>query len=290
MIDNRIFSKVLVIGGAGFIGSNLSNTLYKSQCDVTVLDNLSSGNSDNLHANITFVNGDALNINEIFNDENFSHVFHLGEYSRVEQSFHEFNSVIDNNLVSFPKVLRYCSSRNAKLIYSASSTILSETEYRDISLSPYTLTKNINAALLRNYASWCDLDYVILYFYNVYGPGEITQGKYSTVVGKFLELLKKGEKKLPVTAPGTQRRNFTHIEDLIEGILLAGAYGKGDDYCIGAEEDLSILELVELIGGTPEIVPSPRGNRSHGVMNLDKIKSLGWVSKRDIYSYVKNYF
>jgi len=282
-IDNA-----LVIGGAGFIGSNLSNTLSAMKIPVTVLDNLSTGNTSNLHDDIDLVVGQSVNIKNLLKSNRFSHVFHFGEYSRVEQSFLEFDKVFDYNIKSFGEVLSYCGETSAKLIYSASSTSLTEERYRGESLSPYTLSKNINAALLRNYSKWFNLEYVILYFYNVYGSNEISRGKYATVVAKYLELLARGAKKLPVYAPGTQRRHFTHIEDVISGVIIAAKLGYGDDFCIGAEEAFSIIDLVNLMGAEPDIVKSPPGNRHVNKQNLLKIKELGWTQNYNLETYIRD--
>ena len=288
-IDNTlVIDNALVIGGAGFIGSNLSNTLSEMKIPVTVLDNLSTGNKSNLHRDINLVVGQSPDIKNLFKLERFSHVFHFGEYSRVEQSFLEFDKVFDYNIRSFGNILSYCSETSAKLIYSASSTSLTEERYRGKSLSPYTLSKNINAALLRNYSQWFNLEYVILYFYNVYGSNEISRGKYATVVAKYLELLARGAKSLPVNAPGTQKRHFTHIEDVISGVILAAKLGHGDDFCIGAEEAFSIIELVNLLGAEPDIVNSPRGNRRVNKQNLLKIKELGWTQNYNLETYIRD--
>ena len=99
-----------------------------------------------------------------------------------------------------------------------------------------------------DFANWYQLPYSIVYFYNAYGGRELQEGKYATVIGKFKNLVSKGETKLPVTLPGTQRRNFTHIEDIVDGVLLAALNGNGDGYGIGADQAYSILDVCEMFG------------------------------------------
>ncbi len=117
--------------------------------------------------------------------------------------------VIKFNTSPFYQVLKLASHHNAKLIYSGSSTKFS-VELESVE-SPYSFTKRINTELLVMYANWFKLKFAITYFYNVYGPGEISDGKYATVIAKFIKLKKQKAEYLPITKPGTQERVFTHI-------------------------------------------------------------------------------
>jgi UDP-glucose 4-epimerase len=280
--------KVLVIGGAGFIGSNLVKELIKLGYSVSVLDNLSTGSRDNFVVGADYTISDASNIKNAFGERSFKFVFHFGEYPRVEQSFEDIDECFGNNTASFPAVLSYCRQTNSKLIYSASSTVFNGKDEDGEWLSPYTLSKAFNVNLLLQYSKWKNLDFAIVYFYNVYGPGEISSGKYSTVIAKYLQLLSEGQLVLPVTAPGTQRRNFTHVNDIVSGLLLLATKGRGDGYGIGTDESYSILEIIKILGADFILTPHVLGNRMGAPVQSNKTKALGWSPKHQLIDYLSN--
>ena len=267
--------KILITGGAGFIGSHLVEELAKSTNKLVCLDNYLSGREENHIAGVTYVNGSVVEIQKIFHGQKFDYIFHFGEYSRVEQSLLEPDIALANIYQSFVPMLLFWRLSGAKLIYSGSSTKFSEFG-NGMHLSPYTSAKSLNTDLLMDFAKWFDLPFAITYFYNVYGGRELRTGKYSTVVGRFKELVVSGATELPVTRPGTQLRNFTHVDDIINGILLVAAEGLGDGYGIGADDAFSILELCGMFGCDPCFQPACQANRMHGELLTDKIKSLGW--------------
>ena len=206
--------KVLVTGGAGFIGSALCEALSGSGNSVTSLDNYHAGSVDNHHRGVDYITGDTEKIHDHFcNGEKFDYIFHLGEYARVEQSFKDLQKVLRYNYHSFPFVVDFAKKIGAKLVYSGSSTKFS-VEGEGMSMSPYAYTKAQNTQFLKAFSDWYGLDYTIVYFYNAYGDHEIGDGDYSTVVAKFIRLIRSGETELPVTSPGTQLRNFTHVDDI----------------------------------------------------------------------------
>lgn len=278
--------RILVTGGAGFIGSSLIRRLIRAN-EVVSLDNYSMGSIDNHVDGASYLKGDASQINELLPEQKFDYVFHFGEYSRVEQSFNETFRVLKCNSAML-SILQFSKMAGAKLIYSCSSTVFNDT-VGAASLSPYTLSKKNNVQLLKNIALWEELPYSIVYFYNAYGPNEIARGPYATVVAKFLQLRESGQRVAPVTHPGTQRRSFTYIEDIVAGILLAAEKGYGDGYGIGSDRSFSILELCELIGLEPEFSDPARGNRMNTKVDNEKIKSLGWCESMTLEQYIDNY-
>ena len=125
-----------------------------------------------------------------------------------------------------------------------------------------------------NLNKWFNLKYEITYFYNVYGPREIKTGKYATLIALFNEKMKNGE-PLTVVSPGNQKRNFTHIDDIIDALILVGENGYGDEFGIGCEESFSILEVAKQFNGTIKMLPERRGNRMNAEVVSDKTKALG---------------
>ena len=276
--------KILIIGGAGFIGSNLCSDLSPLNT-VTSLDNYSLGNESNHVAGVRYIRGEAAEISKIFIDEKFDYLFHFGEYSRVEQSFAEIDHVLQNNINGFLEVLKFAKDHVGEIIYSASSTVFNKPENGTL-LSPYTLSKKINVEILRNYCFWANLRYKIVYFYNAFGPNEISHGPYSTVVAKYINLINSGHKKLPVHGTGHQTRNFTHVSDIVSGIILAVTKGKNYDFGIGNPTSWSILDLVRLFEAEPEFLPDQNGNRKSSPLNNSEILSLGWRPKHALDEYI----
>ena len=290
MLYNRPMNKlkILVTGGAGMIGSALCHELENQGHQVTSLDNYSNGSLDNHHPGVEYITGSTNNIALYFHDDvKFDYIFHFGEYARVEQSFDDYEDVMDYNYHAFPKVLDFVKKSGAKIIYSGSSTKFAIGEDGK-SMSPYAYTKAQNTELLTAYASWNDIKYAIVYFYNVYGDNEVTDGKYATVIGKFLKMVRDGAKSLPITSPGTQRRNFTHLDDTIDGLIRIMKYGSGDNWGIGNDESYSLLDLVEMLGVKPDMQPEKPGNRMAGEVHNSMLKALGWVPKISLKDYIKD--
>ena len=184
-----MIKKVLVTGGAGFIGSHLCEKLLNSgMYEVFSLDNYFTGNENNHIKGINYIRG---NTSEIDNLISFkpSLIYHLGEYSRVEQSFDDIEKVWRFNKDGIFAVLEFCRKTGAKIIYAGSST-----KFGDGGLgrdqSPYAWTKASNTELVINYGKWFNISYAFTYFYNVYGPREISEGKYATLIALFKELKK----------------------------------------------------------------------------------------------------
>lgn len=272
----------VVTGGAGFIGSHLCERLVKEGYRVISLDNYFTGSEDNHVGGVEYRAGHTKDIADHIS-ESPDIIFHLGEYARVEKSLEEPNVVWDLNMQGTFGVLEFWRNTKAKLLYAGSSTKFCDGGLgRD--LTPYTWTKAANTELVRNYSRWYDLPYACSYFFNVYGPRE-RSGSYGTVVEIFREKAKKGE-VLTVNAPGTQERNFTHVLDTIDGLLLIAEKGEGDDFGIGNNRSYSILEVAEMFGGTVKMMPEAQGNRMVSVVDSTKVRDLGWEPKRNLKEYI----
>ena len=205
---------VVVIGGCGFVGSNLVQYLINKNYTVIVIDNEYSGIRK--FKQVLYIRDKSINISSILKKLKIHTVFHFGEFSRINQSFYKTEDCLDFNIKGTLEVVKYCSKNNVKLVYSASSSTFNNKE----NLSPYAYSKFHNVNLIKNYHQWFNLKYEIVYFFNVYGPGQIGTGNMATVVGIF-ENQYRNNKPLTVVKPGTQRRNFTHIDDIVTGIYKA---------------------------------------------------------------------
>jgi UDP-glucose 4-epimerase len=275
---------ILVTGGAGFIGSHLCERLVQDGHTVICLDNYFTGSREHPIKGVEYREGHTKDIEKLV-PETPDLVYHLGEYSRVEKSFDEPALVWDLNKDGTFAVLEFCRKKGCKIVYAGSSTKFADGGMgRD--QSPYAWTKASNTELVRNYGVWFNLPYAITYFYNVYGPGE-RSGTYGTVIEIFRQKYLAGE-PLAVVAPGTQKRNFTHVDDIVDGLVRVGAGGTGDDYGLGDEREYSILEIAEMFGKPIEMLPERAGNRMSSVVDTSKSKLLGWEVKRSIKEYIED--
>lgn len=276
--------KILVTGGAGFVGSHLCERLAQSyNNEVYSLDNYFTGNIENHVKNVTYINGATKDINELI-DFIPDMIYHLGEYSRVEQSFDDMEKVIEFNKIGTFEVLEFVRKYKCKLLYAGSSTKYGD-DGANANASPYAWSKSSNTQLVKNYGQWFGIDYVISYFYNVYGPREIQTGKYATLIALFKEKMKNNE-TLTVVSPGTQKRNFTHIDDTVDALILIGEKGNGDEYGIGNPQSYTILEVAQMYGGKIEMLPERKGNRLVASVVSNKVKALGWEPKRNLEDYI----
>lgn len=276
---------ILVTGGAGFIGSHLCERLASNpHNEVYSLDNYFTGTKSNHVANVTYIEGDTKNINEII-DFIPDAVYHLGEYSRVEQSFDDIEKVWEYNKSGTFAVLEFVRRSGCKIIYAGSSTKFGDGGMGK-NASPYAWTKASNTELVINYANWFSIPYAITYFYNVYGTREIQSGTYATLIALFKEKMRNKE-PLTVVSPGTQKRNFTHVDDIIDGLVLVGEKGYGDEYGIGSDDAFSIMEVASMFGGEIQMLPERRGNRMSAKVFSDKTKALGWHPTTALKDYIE---
>jgi UDP-glucose 4-epimerase len=276
--------KILVTGGAGFVGSHLCEKLVSMNYDVYSLDNYFTGSKNNHVKNVTYIQGNTKDISELVNF-NPDMVYHLGEYSRVEQSFDDIAKVYEYNKAGTFAVLEFVRKAGCKILYAGSSTKFGDGGLGR-SASPYAWTKATNTELVMNYGTWFNVPYAITYFYNVYGEREIQTGKYATLIALFKEKMKNNE-PLTIVSPGTQKRNFTHIDDIIDGLVLVGENGYGDEFGIGSQEAYSIKEVAELYDGEIVMLPERKGNRMVADVMVKKTQSLGWKATKNLKDYIQ---
>jgi len=277
---------VVVTGGAGLIGPSLIELLLPKY-RVVSLDNYFIGSEKNHIAGAEYVKGHTKDIETLLGGEKPEIIFHLGEYSRVEQSFNDIELVWESNVAGTFRVLQYWKKRNCKLVYAGSSTKFSDGGLgRD--QSPYAWMKASNTELVKNYGEWFGLPFAITYFYNGYGPRELSEGPYASVLGRFKKQYASGE-PITVVAPGTQRRNFTHVDDLSRGLLMVGENGQGDEYGIGSPESFTMLEIAQMFGGEIKMLPERKGNRLESIVDTSRVeKEFGWKAEHTVKEYIES--
>ena len=288
--------KIIITGGAGFVGTNLIKFLLKkTKYEIISIDDYSSGNKSNhiKSLRIKYIKGKTSQITKLIkNPNNIKSVFHFGEFARIYQSFLNMNECIDSNSVGSNAIFNFCLKNKIKLIYSATSASLGNSG-KDKNLSPYAFTKSKNLELLENLKKWFNFKYEVIYFYNVYGPHQICKGQMATVIGIFEDHYKRN-KPLPVVKPGTQTRRFTHINDTVNVCYLAWKKNLCRHYSIANKKSYSLLEVAKMFKTKIKFLSKRPGERyASALMNKNlsnKIyKHFGKISlKNYIEEFKKN--
>jgi UDP-glucose 4-epimerase len=284
---------IVVTGGAGFVGANLIKLFVKqTNFDIISIDDYSSGYKKNHIKNkkIKYIKSHTKNISKILIKEknNINALCHFGEFSRIYQSFLKMNECVKSNVVGTNEVFNFCFKHNIKLIYSATSATIGN-KGNDKNLSPYAFTKAKNLEMLENLKKWFNFKFEIIYFYNVYGPGQIKLGRMATVIGIFEDQFKK---KIPLTvvSPGTQSRRFTHILDTIEACYFAWKKNKCRHYSISHKKSYSIVGVAKMFNSKIKFLPFRKGERYASAltsMNLsNKVHKI--FGKINLEDYVQN--
>ena len=285
---------IVVTGGAGFVGSNLiSFFLKKTNFKIISIDNYSSGDKKNhiLNKRVKYFKGNTKDISIILNayKKKIDTIFHFGEFSRIYQSFLKMNECINSNTIGTNAVYNFCLKYKIKLVYSATSASIGN-KGNDMNLSPYAFTKAKNLEMLENLKKWYNFKFEIIYFYNVYGPKQISKGDMATVIGIFEEQYKK---KLPLTvvSPGSQTRRFTHIDDTVKICYYAWKQNKCRHYSISNKKSYSILQVAKMFNTKIKFLPERRGERYASALTnmnlLNKVhKKFG---KIELKNYIKDF-
>jgi len=284
---------IVVTGGAGFVGANLIKILIKkTNFNIISIDNYSSGYKKNHIKNkkIKYINSHTKNISKILKKEKnkIDALFHLGEFSRIYQSFLKMDECMNSNVIGTNEVFNFCFKNDIKLIYSATSATIGN-KGDDKNLSPYAFTKAKNLEMLENLKKWFNFKFEIIYFYNVYGPLQIKQGSMATVIGIFEDQY-KNKTPLTVVKPGTQSRRFTHIRDTVDVCYQAWKKNKCRHYSISSKESYTILEVAKMFNFQFKLLPARRGERFASAltsMNLSN-KVYKIFGKTSLKKYISN--
>ena len=278
---------ILVSGGAGFIGSNLIKKLIDEGHNVTSLDNYSTGKTENEVKEAKYINDDIENIFKL--KTKFDVCFHLAAQSRVQPSFDDPEESVRINVTGTTRVMEWAKINNIKVIYAGSSS-----KHHDPSDSPYAMTKFLGEEICRLYKKSFDVNVEIARFYNVYGPAEPLDEKFGNVIGIWQVKVNKNL-PLPIVGDGNQKRDFTHVFDIVDGLLkISNSQIKHHDaWEIGTGINYSINELYAMFKQkykTSSVhIPDQRGNYRETLrVNDDLINMLNWKPKDRLKEYIAN--
>ena len=285
---------IVITGGAGFVGSNLISVLLKNtNYKIISIDNYSSGSFRNHLKNkkVRYLKGHTKNISNLLNKYKYKikTIFHFGEFSRIYQSFNYMNECIQSNTIGSNAVFDFCLKNKIKLVYSATSASLGN-KGKDENLSPYAFTKSKNIEFLENLKKWFNFKYEVIFFYNVYGPNQITEGSMATVIGIF-EHCYINNLPIPVVKPGTQSRRFTHIKDTVDVCYQAWKKNKCKFYSISNKKSYSIIQVAKMFNTKIKYLPERKGERYASALTTMTMSNKVYKNfgKIDLKDYIKNF-
>jgi UDP-glucose 4-epimerase len=277
---------VLVTGGAGFIGTNLIKRLISEGHKVTSVDNYSTGLKTNHVLDVKYINQD---ISFRFIDwsvyDNFDVVYHMAGIARIQPSFEKPMDYFKTNANGTMHIAEFCVRKNIPLIYAGSSS-----HHSGKNKNPYTFSKDIGEEIIGLYKEHYNLKSTIVRFYNVYGPHQIKDGKYSTIIGRWEHLI---ENKQPLTiyGDGNKRRDFTHIDDVVDGLMrICNKEKWGYTFELGRGRNHSINEIADMFNHEKIYLDDMPGEAESILCDATAANiHLGWYPKLDIEDYIKNY-
>ena len=276
--------KILITGGAGFIGTNLIKRLINENHQTYSLDNYDSGLKTNHIEGCTYIEGDICDINI---DIKFDVIFHLAGLSRIQPSFTNPSETFKVNTEGTQNVLEYARKNNCKVIYAGSSS-----RWHNPYQSPYATYKHLGEEICKMYKTVYDMDVEICRFYNVYGPYEIVDGDWAAVTGIWRRQVRDGE-KITIVGDGEQRRDFTHVEDIVDGLYKIAMSDEvhDDAWELGTGNNYSINEVAKMFQDNfkcdIEYVPNQHGNYRETLReNNDAIDRLNWKPTDRLQEYI----
>ena len=294
--------KVLITGGAGFIGSHLADKLIEMGCQVSIIDNLSTGKLKNINPAVYHWNEDLNNIPSkdlISYLKGVKYVFHLAAKTSVEESIKNPLLYLKHNIDGMTKLLTACSKSGVKrFIFSSSSSVYGKVDTIPTSeleepnpISPYALSKLMGEQLCEMFSEVYNIDTVCLRYFNAYGDRMNEEGSYKLVIPIFSELIKQG-KPCTIVNDGNQRRDFIHVEDIVNANIRAATTSLnfyGESYNIGSGKNYSVNELADVMGGE-KIYGEKRIEPFETLADIDRAKEeLGWSPKINLLDWLKIY-
>ena len=275
--------RIIVTGGAGFVGTNLVKRLMAEGHEVTSLDNYSTGKHENEQQGCRYIVGDITDNNLMF--EQYDVIFHIAALARIQPSLKDPNACIEANVNGTLNILNIARKYNTPVIYAGSSSM-----HHGLYKSPYAWSKFAGEQLCELFSTTFGVNTTICRFYNVYGPHQLEEGDYSTVLGIFERQYRNNE-PLTITADGEQRRDFTHVNDIVDGLYKCiGRESKADIFELGSGRNYSINEVADLFNTETKYIPARKGEYPYTLCDYSYAQDeLGWKPKENLQVYINNF-
>lgn len=277
--------KALVTGGAGFVGTNLIKRLLEEGHEVVSIDNYNTGLESNHQEGCTYINYDIRSIKDYSPWGDFDIVYHLAAIARIQPSFKNPEEYFTTNAYATMKIAKYCSDKNIPLVYAGSSS-----HHSGKFKNPYTFSKDVGEEVVQLFEQHYNLKATIVRFYNVYGPYHLKEGGYTTLIGAWEKRVEEG-KSLIIYGDGSKRRDFTHVDDIVEGLILVNdKQAWGETFELGRGKNFSVNEIANMFGKEVEYQDDKPGEAEVTLCESDLAHTLlGWSPKKDILDYITNY-
>lgn len=275
--------KILVTGGAGFVGTNLIKKLLQEGHEVVSIDNYNTGLKSNHQIGCMYLDRDVRGISDYSIWGEFDIVFHLAAIARIQPSFINPEDYFTTNANSTMKLAKYCADKNIPLVYAGSSS-----HHSGKFKNPYTFSKDTGEDIIKLYQKHYNLKASITRFYNVYGPYQLLEGSYTTLIGRWINNINNN---LPceIYGDGEQRRDFTHVDDIVDALLLIlekEAYGY--EFELGKGKNISVNEVAKMFNITP-IYKDSKPGEARDTLSIDLTANniLGWNPQKELIFYIK---
>ncbi len=286
--------QILVTGGAGFVGTNLIKKLMSIKCpktrgplyDIFSIDDYSTGTKENHIKGVKYINADIFNLKDITYLPYFTPdiVFHLAAKARIQPSFKTPEDYIKTNFNGTYNIVQFCTDKKIPLIYAGSSSV-----HSGKLTNPYTFSKDLGEDIIKLYQKHFGLQASVARFYNVYGPHQLMEGGYTTLIGKWINNIQKG---LPceIYGDGFKRRDFTHVEDIVDALIKImdlKIYNK--IFELGRGKNHSILDVAKMFNIKPIFKKDKPGEAFETLADISLAKNeLKWNPKINLNDYLKN--
>lgn len=276
--------RIIVTGGAGFVGTNLCKKLIKLGHKVISIDNYNTGKKENHIEGVEYLNMDIRNIYD-YSWLQPDIIFHMAAIARIQPSFDKPKEYFATNANGTLNIADYCTKNNIPLIYAGSSS-----HHSGKFKNPYTFSKDIGEEIIQLYQEHYDLKASIVRFYNVYGPYQLTEGGYTTLIGRWLNNIENGI-ECEIYGDGEQRRDFTHVDDIVDALIrIQKQQAYGQNFELGRGKNYSVNEVAKMLNLNPTYKPAKPGE-ARNTLNTDTSAQslLGWEPKINLEDYLASY-
>ena len=277
--------KILITGGAGFIGTNLIKKFLQEGHEIVSVDNYSTGKEENHQLGAKYIKYDIRNISNYSVWGKFDVVYHLAAIARIQPSFINPEDYFTTNANATLKIAKYCSQNNIPLIYAGSSS-----HHSGKFKNPYTFSKDTGEELIQLFQQHYGLKATIARFYNVYGPYHLKSGGYCTLIGAWENCIENNE-SLTIYGDGTKRRDFTHVNDIVKALtLIVEKQEWGRIFELGRSKNYSVKQIADMFQQPVVYKDNKPGEAEITLCDDDLARNiLGWEPKLNIEDYIKEY-